>query len=110
MRIFVRTTNQVKVVAFEGTLDTETSPEAQQQFNRLIEGGENKFLVNFENLDYISSAGLRVLLAAAKQLKETNGELRICGANEVVGEVFEISGFTAIFKVFGTESEALDGF
>ena len=110
MRISVRTTNQVKILAFEGTLDTETSPEAHQQFTRLIEEGENRFLVNFENLDYISSAGLRVLLAAAKKLKETNGEVRICGANEVVSEVLEISGFTAIFKVFATEPEALDGF
>ena len=66
--------------------------------------------MNFEKLDYISSAGLRVLLAAAKQLKGIDGELRICSLNEVVREVFDISGFTTIFKVFGSESEALDGF
>ncbi len=77
---------------------------------QLIEAGENRFLVNFEKLDYISSAGLRVLLTAAKQLKGTDGELRICSLNEVVREVFDISGFTTIFKVFGSESEALDGF
>jgi anti-sigma B factor antagonist len=76
----------------------------------LIEAGENRFLVNFEKLDYISSSGLRVLLAAAKQLKGTDGELRICSLNEVVREVFDISGFTTIFKVFGSESEALVGF
>ncbi len=110
MQISVKTTNEVKVLAFEGKLDTETSPDAQQQLIRLIEEGENRFLVNFEKLDYISSAGLRVLLAAAKQLKGTDGELRICSLNEVVREVFEISGFTTIFKVFGSESEALDGF
>ncbi len=110
MQISVKTTNDVKVVAFEGKLDTQTSPDAQQQLTRLIEEGENRFLVNFEKLDYISSVGLRVLLAAAKQLKEFDGELRICSLNEVVREVFDISGFTTIFKVFGSESEALDGF
>ncbi len=110
MQITVKTTNEVKVLAFEGSLDTGTSPDAQQQLDRLIEEGENRFLVNFEKLDYISSAGLRVLLAAAKQLKGTDGELRICSLNEVVREVFDISGFTTIFKVFGSESEALDGF
>ena len=110
MQISVKTTNEVKVLAFEGRLDTQTSPDAQQQLTRLIEEGENRFLVNFEKLDYISSAGLRVLLAAAKQLKGTDGELRICSLNEVVREVFDISGFTTIFKVFGSESEALDGF
>ncbi len=110
MQISVKTTNEVKVLAFQGKLNTQTSPDAQQQLTRLIEEGENRFLVNFEKLDYISSAGLRVLLAAAKQLKGTDGELRICSLNEVVREVFDISGFTTIFKVFGSESEALDGF
>jgi anti-sigma B factor antagonist len=110
MQISVKTTNEVKVLAFEGKLDTGTSPDAQQRLTRLIEEGGSKFLVNFEKLDYISSAGLRVLLATAKQLKGIDGELRICSLNEVVMEVFDISGFTTIFKVFGDEAEALDGF
>ncbi len=110
MQISVKTTNEVKVLAFDGRLDTQTSPDAQQQLTRLIEAGENRFLVNFEKLDYISSSGLRVLLAAAKQLKGTDGELRNCSLNEVVREVFDISGFATIFKVFGSECDALDGF
>ncbi len=110
MQISVKTTNEVKILAFEGKPDTGTSPDAQQQLTQLIKAGGNRFLVNFEKLDYISSAGLRVLLTAAKQLKGNGGELRICSLNEVVAEVFDISGFTTIFKVFGSESEALDGF
>ncbi len=66
--------------------------------------------MNFEKLHYISSAGLRVLLAAAKQLKTADGELRICDLNEVVKEVFDISGFSTIFKIFENETEALDSF
>ena len=110
MQILVKTTDDVTVLAFEGKLDTQTSPDAQQQLTRLIEAGEKRFIVDFEKLDYISSAGLRVLLVAAKQLKGIDGELRICSLNEVVGEVFDISGFTTIFKIFGSEPEALDGF
>ncbi len=110
MPILIKTTNEVTVLAFEGKLDTQTSPDAEQQLTRLIEGGANRFLVNFEKLDYISSAGLRVLLVAAKQLKGIDGELRICSLNEVVGEVFDISGFATIFRIFGSEAEALDGF
>ena len=110
MPISIKTTNDVTVLAFEGKLDTQTSPDAQQQLTQLIEKGGKRFLVNFEKLDYISSAGLRVLLAAAKQLKGIDGELRICSLNEVVGEVFDISGFTTIFQVFGSETDALDGF
>jgi len=110
MQIFVKTTNDVTVLAFEGKLDILTSPDAEQQLTRLIEEGANRFLVNFEKLDYINSAGLCVLLVAAKQLEGIDGELRFCSLNEIVREVFDISGFTTIFKVFGSEPEALDGF
>ena len=96
MQISVKTANEVKVLALEGSLDTQTSPDAQTQLTQLIEGGDKKILVNFEKLHYISSAGLRVLLAAAKQLKTADGELRICDLNEVVKEVFDISGFSTI--------------
>ena len=110
MQIFVKTTNDVTVLAFEGKLDALTSPDAEQQLTQLIEEGEKRFLVNFEKLDYINSAGLCVLLVAAKQLEGIDGELRFCSLNEIVREVFDISGFTTIFKVFGSEPEALDGF
>jgi len=110
MQISVKTTNKVKVLAFEGRLDTQTSPDAQQQLTRLIEAGETKILLNLEKLDYISSAGLRVLLVVAKQLKRTDGELRICSLNEVVKEVFDISGFDMILPISASESEALEGF
>ncbi len=110
MQISVKTTNEVRVLVFEGRLDTQTSPDAQQQLTRLIEEGETKILVNFEKLDYISSAGLRVLLVVAKQLKTTDGELRICSLNEVVKEVFDISGFDMILPISASESEALEGF
>ena len=110
MQISVKTADEVKVMEFKGNLDTQTSSDAQEQLTELIEKGEKKILVHFGKLEYISSAGLRVLLTAAKQLKPGGGEIRICSLNEVVKEVFDISGFITIFKVFGSESEALDGF
>lgn len=110
MLISVKTADDVKVLDFEGKFDTLTSPEAQSQLTRLIEEGARKILVNFGKLEYVSSAGLRVLLTAAKHLKTENGELRICGLNEVVKEVFDISGFITIFKVFASAPEALEDF
>ncbi len=110
MQISVKAANEVKVLAFEGSLDTQTSPDALTQLTELIDGGDKKILVNFEKLLYISSAGLRILLAAAKQLKAADGELRICDLNEVVKEVFDISGFSTIFKIFESETDALDSF
>ena len=110
MEISVKTVDEIKVLEFKGKLDSQTFPDAQDQLSELIDKGEMKILVNLEKLDYISSAGLRVLLIAAKQLKLYGGEIRICSLNDVVTEVFNISGFVTIFKVFGSESEALDGF
>ncbi len=110
MEIAVSDAGEVKVVRIEGKLDTQSSPDAQAQLTQLIDQGATKLVVNFEKLAYISSAGLRVLLAAAKQLKGNSGELRICSLNEVVQEVFDISGFTTILTVTKTEPEALEGF
>ncbi len=110
MEITVTVAGEVKVIRIEGRLDTQTSPDAQTQLTQLIDQGETKLVVNFEKLAYISSAGLRILLAAAKQLKGNSGKLRICSLNEVVQEVFDISGFTTILTVTKTEPEALEGF
>ena len=110
LEINLKSVGDATVVNCVGSLDTQSSLEAEDQLNQLIDAGATKIVVNFETLDFVSSAGLRVLLAAAKSLKKVDGELRICGLNEIVKEVFDISGFATIFKVFGSESEALDGF
>ncbi len=110
MEIAVSDAGEVKVVRIEGKLDTQTSPDAQAQLAQLIDQGATKLVVNFEKLDYISSAGLDILLKAAKQLEGNSGELRVCGLNEFVQEVFDISGFTTILTVTKTEPEALEGF
>jgi anti-anti-sigma factor len=110
MEVTVKEVNEVNVMSFEGNLDTNTAPKAQEQIDQLIDGGPSKFLINFDNLNYISSAGLRVLLATAKKLKATNGDLKICGLNKTVQEVFDISGFSSILSVVATEEDALAGF
>jgi len=110
MLISVKTSDDVKVLDFEGKLDTLTSPDAQGQLTKLIEEGARKILLNFDKLEYVSSTGLRVLLTAAKKLKTEDGELRICGLNAVVKEVFDISGFITIFNVFASAPEALEDF
>ena len=99
----------VTLLAMEGNLDTNTSVDAQDHINGLIDDGAAKLVVDFEKVDFVSSAGLRVLLATAKKLGGVGGSLRICGLNETVAEVFEISGFSTILNVFPSESEALSG-
>ncbi len=110
MEVTVKEVNEVSVLSFEGNLDTNTAPQAQEQIDQLIDGGSSKILINFNELNYISSAGLRVLLATAKKLKAASGDLKICGLNQTVQEVFDISGFSSILSVVATEEDALAGF
>lgn len=108
MNVTARVQNGVTLVAFVGSLDSNTSPEAQQAVDGVLAGGARKVVIDCTALDYISSAGLRVLLGAAKRLGGA-GALRLFGLNQTVREVFDISGFSKILAVFSTEAEALRG-
>ncbi len=110
MEVSVKEVNEISVMTFEGNLDTNTAPQAQEQIDKVIDGGSAKVLINFGDLNYISSAGLRVLLTTAKKLKASSGDLKICCLNETVQEVFDISGFSTILTVASSEDDALGSF
>ncbi len=96
------------VVRFSGNMDTNTSPAAQPSLEELIEAGSTALLVNLKDVPFVSSAGLRVLLATAKRLNKDAGSLKITDLNETVNEVFEISGFSSILDVYSTEADGLN--
>jgi len=99
--------NGYKVIAFAGNLNTGTSPAVEKRVNECIDSGDLKFVFNFEQTKYMSSSGLRVLLATAKKLRG-KGELRISNLNSVIEEVFDVSGFSSILNVYVTEEQALN--
>ena len=106
MQFSTRTSNDIHIVAITGSLDSTTSPEAQKSLSAVLAGAK-KVALDFSQLDYISSAGLRVLLGAAKQLRASGGTLGLFGLNPSVREVFEISGFSSILSVYASEGDAL---
>lgn len=110
MRITEKTANDVTVFSIAGKLDTHTTPEAQSLLIGSIDSGAEKVVVNFEDLEYISSVGFRVLLMAAKRLQTDGGSLRLCGISGNVKEVFDISGFASVFDIYESESSALADF
>jgi len=110
MEISVREASGVNILKFSGSLDTNTSQAAENEVNDLLAAGHDKVLFNFEELDYISSSGLRVLLATAKKLKVSGGLMKVCSLNSVVQEVFDISGFAGILNLASNEEEALASF
>ena len=84
-------------VALEGRLDTMTSPDLEAELNRSLDGIDS-LIFDFTKLDYISSAGLRVLLAAHKQMSARDG-MTVTNVNEVVQEVFDVTGFADILTI-----------
>lgn len=110
MQISTRDSDGVTVVDMEGNLDTSTSGETGDELVRLVKDGNNKILLNLEKLEYLSSAGLRAILVAAKLLQHARGEMRICNPNDTVREVLEISGFHSLLRLHDTEADALATF
>ena len=84
-------------LALAGRLDTITSPELDTALDAVIDGA-TELCFDFNGLEYISSAGLRVLLKAQK-IMNTKGKMKITGVNETIMEVFEITGFTDILTI-----------
>ncbi len=110
MELVTREQGGATVVELIGRLDTNTSSDAQTAINELLDKGTQKLLIDFAKLDYVSSAGLRVLLATAKRMNSSGGKLRLCSLNETVQEVFDISGFSGLLNLFKSSDEALNGF
>lgn len=105
----ILTTKEAKasVLTITGRMDAVTAPEFEKVIKQLIEEGSTAFVVDFKGLDYISSAGLRALLATAKLLKGKNGQIRFANITGTVKEVFDISGFGSIFQMHDSVAAAL---
>ncbi|EJG07356.1 anti-sigma-factor antagonist [Methanofollis liminatans DSM 4140] len=104
--ISVHTGEDGAVVSVTGRIDAASAGLLDTELSGLIEGGERTIIVDMGGLEYISSSGLRVLLAAKKNLKKVGGDLSIAALKPFVREVFEISGFLRIFSVHDTVEEA----
>ena len=84
-------------IALEGRLDTLTAPELEAELGKDLPGAEN-LVLDFSKLDYISSAGLRVLLSAHKVMS-CKGGMKVSNVNEIVREVFDVTGFADILTI-----------
>ncbi len=108
MQLTARQEKDTTVVTAQGRLDGVTAPAFEDYLSDLISQGRRAFVINFSSLEYISSAGLRSILATAKRLKTEQGVIRFAGLKDAVEEVFKISGFYSIFKVFDSDESALN--
>ena len=85
-------------IALEGRLDTTTAPQLESELKASLDGVE-KLVLDFDGLDYLSSAGLRVLLATQKNMTKQGGSMMVCNVNEAINEIFEVTGFSDVLTI-----------
>ena len=107
MEITDRKQGDTVVVSVKGRMDAISAPEFEKDMDARIGQGETHFVIDLAELDYISSAGLRSILALAKKLKTGEGTLHLAALKAPVKEVFDISGFSSIIPIFDTVDAAL---
>jgi anti-anti-sigma factor len=96
------------VLRVEGRLDAATSPEFEKAFQQSINSECRRMIVDLEGVDYVSSAGLRVILVAAKTVRAGGGVLGLSGLRRTVKDTLEMAGFCALFPIYDSLEKALE--
>ena len=109
MEITIASEGNATILLIAGRVDTATAPALEQAINREIESGHRMLLLNFSGVTYISSGGLRVLLATAKKLRNPGDKYALCCLAGEVHKVLKLAGFTTILSIYPTEAEAIAG-
>ena len=107
MEIKTRKEKNAMVVSIKGRMDAVSSPQFEKELSELMAEGEKNFIIDFGELVYISSAALRSILVTVKKIEKKEGKLLLSELKDMVKEVFEISGFTAIIPVYESVESAL---
>ncbi|MBE0478262.1 STAS domain-containing protein [Candidatus Aerophobetes bacterium] len=110
MNITQKQEGGIDIFSLNGRFDAHCAADVEEKLNDAISRGARKLLLNLEGTEYISSAGLRVLLAIAKKLKKEGGQIKLCSLQPYVQEVFDVAGFTQIFTICKNLEEAVGDF
>ncbi len=100
----------VSIVEIEGRIDANTASEIEQELDSLQQENRARIIVDFSQVHYISSAGLRVFLTALKWAKARNGDLKLAALDNNVEKIFKLAGFTKIFNIIDDVETALASF
>jgi anti-sigma B factor antagonist len=116
MEISHRPMNRVDLLEVAGRVDAATASKLKQQIDALFEEGRYRIVLDLAKLEYVSSPGLRVLIEARKRAREwkitdlEGGDIRIANLPPKIKEVFDLTGFTALFEMYGDTVEAVGSF
>jgi len=97
----------INLLYLSGFLDAHTAPALESKISEIIKYGKNKIIVNFKDLDYISSAGLGVFMAFIEELRQSGGDIKMAAMKPKVYNIFDLLGFPMLFDIEKTEQDAL---
>lgn len=107
MEVSLEERGEVVIVRVKGRLDAASSPQLQAAIDSVVDGGHFKILLNFQEVDYLSSAGMRLMLAVSKKLSSLEGKVVACSLHDDVMEVIKMAGFNQVIEFYPSESESL---
>lgn len=110
MHIQITKKNDAVIFNIEGEIDLYNSPELRHKLTDEINKGTNKILLNFSKVKYIDSSGLATLIEGLQKMDRQKGELKLCGLQKAIMDIFEVARLEDVFSIHKTQEEALDDF
>ncbi len=108
MKITERRESDIAIIKPEGRIDWNTMPIFSDCLNRLIQDGNKKILIDFSDLEYMASSGMRSLITSLKKIEEAGGTMAICSLSSQMEELFNVVQFDKIIKIYKTDFEAFE--
>ena len=101
---------EAEILYLNGYLDAHTAPNLESAIAEILEAKDFKIIVDFTNLDYISSAGLGVFMVFIEEIRESGGDIKLCSMSPKVFSVFDLLGFPMLFDICDSVDLALEKF
>ena len=110
MKMEVTKENNVTIVAVEGEIDVETSPQLRERFDELLAQGEHNFVIDLGGVDFIDSSGLAAFVRLFKRVRVGEGDVKLCCIRPEILKIFELTRLNRVFDIFDTRAEAVESY
>lgn len=110
MEVTVTEMNRVDLITVNGRVDSSNASQLGEKLNQQIDTGSVNLVVDLSGVEYMSSAGLRELVAGLKRVKKDGGDLRLCNPSDRVREVLDLAGLSTIFEIYDNQVAAVGSF
>ncbi len=110
MDLKTRKEGDVLIIELEGRLDVHLSLEIETAVNEIIDSGEKNLLFDLKGVQYLSSSGLRIFIAAMRKLKGLDGSLKLANMSESVKKIFKVVELIDLFEIYPSIEEALESY